>query len=152
MFRRLAEATTRAIALTVDDKPVSARDGDTVAAALLAAGIGHTRTTPVSGAPRAPYCMMGVCFECLVSIKLFPYLTKSSVETKEFTAPAFCFPWISKPGPLSLGAVKLFGGKGMTEAQWLACNEPEVMRISSAVQEMSAVRLSFAARNSRSGR
>ena len=39
-----------------------------VAAALLAAGFEHCRTTPVSGAPRAPYCMMGVCFECLVTI------------------------------------------------------------------------------------
>ena len=47
---------------------VSARAGDTVAAALLAAGLDHCRTTPVSGAPRAPYCMMGVCFECLVTI------------------------------------------------------------------------------------
>ena len=26
------------------------------------------RTTPVSGAPRGPYCMMGACFECLVSV------------------------------------------------------------------------------------
>ena len=28
----------------------------------------HCRTTPVTGAPRAPYCMMGVCFDCLVTI------------------------------------------------------------------------------------
>ena len=67
MFRRLAE-TGAAVAITVDGKPVVARGGDTVAAALLAAGIDHCRTTPVSGAPRAPYCMMGVCFECLVTI------------------------------------------------------------------------------------
>jgi predicted molibdopterin-dependent oxidoreductase YjgC len=68
MFRRLVESKAATVALTVDGKPVSAREGDTVAAALLAAGIDHSRTTPVSGAPRAPYCMMGVCFECLVSI------------------------------------------------------------------------------------
>jgi len=42
--------------------------GDTVAAALLVAGIDHCRTTPISGAKRAPYCMMGVCFECLMEI------------------------------------------------------------------------------------
>ena len=51
-----------------DGKPIEARAGDTVAAALLAAGIETCRTTPVSGAPRAPYCMMGVCFDCLVTI------------------------------------------------------------------------------------
>jgi sarcosine oxidase subunit alpha len=67
MFKRLAE-TGAAITLTVDGKPIEARAGDTVAAALLAAGIRHCRTTPVTGAPRAPYCLMGVCFDCLVTI------------------------------------------------------------------------------------
>lgn len=47
---------------------VRARSGDSVAAALLAAGHSVTRTTPVSGAPRTPFCMMGVCFECLLEI------------------------------------------------------------------------------------
>jgi predicted molibdopterin-dependent oxidoreductase YjgC len=42
--------------------------GDTVAAALLAAGHAAFRTTPVSGVPRGPFCMMGVCFDCLVEI------------------------------------------------------------------------------------
>ena len=67
MFKRLADAGT-AVALTVDGKPVRARSGDTVAAALLAAGIERCRTTPVTGAPRLPYCLMGVCFDCLVTI------------------------------------------------------------------------------------
>ena len=39
-----------------------------MAAALLAAGVTRFRSTPVSGAPRAPYCMMGVCFEWLLEI------------------------------------------------------------------------------------
>ena len=52
----------------VDEESISARAGDTVAAALLAAGREHCRTTPVSGAPRGPYCMMGVCFDCLVTV------------------------------------------------------------------------------------
>jgi D-hydroxyproline dehydrogenase subunit gamma len=67
MFRRLAEAGSP-VAITVDGKAVPARSGDTVAAALLVAGIDHCRTTPVTGAPRAPYCLMGVCFDCLVTI------------------------------------------------------------------------------------
>ena len=67
MFKRLAEAGTP-VAITVDGRPIAARAGDTVAAALIAAGIDHCRTTPVSGAPRAPYCLMGVCFECLVTV------------------------------------------------------------------------------------
>lgn len=68
MFRRLPEVSGDTVRITVDGRPVTARAGDTVAAALLAAGIDHNRETPVSGAPRAPYCLMGVCFDCLVVI------------------------------------------------------------------------------------
>jgi sarcosine oxidase subunit alpha len=67
MFRRLDDGG-EAITLKVDGMPIRARAGDTVAAAMLAAGVGHCRTTPVTGAPRAPYCLMGVCFDCLVTI------------------------------------------------------------------------------------
>ena len=67
MFKRLGDVGTT-LSFTVDGRPIRARTGDTVAAAMLAAGIDHCRTTPVSGAPRAPYCLMGVCFDCLVTI------------------------------------------------------------------------------------
>jgi len=39
-----------------------------VAAALLYLGDLAIRRHPVSGEQRAPFCHMGVCFECLVSI------------------------------------------------------------------------------------
>lgn len=67
MFKRLGDTGT-SISLKVDGQAIRARDGDTVAAAMLAAGLDRCRTTPVSGVPRAPYCLMGVCFECLVTI------------------------------------------------------------------------------------
>ena len=67
MFQRIGTSGGDVV-ISVDGATVTARAGDTVAAALLAAGLTPTRTTPVSGAPRAPYCMMGVCFECLVTI------------------------------------------------------------------------------------
>ena len=68
MFRRLPEVSAAVVRLTVDGREVEAREGDTVAAALLAAGVTTCRTTPVSGAPRSPFCMMGVCFDCLVVV------------------------------------------------------------------------------------
>jgi predicted molibdopterin-dependent oxidoreductase YjgC len=68
MFRRLVEPERASVRLVVDGRAVTAAPGDSVAAALLAAGVVACRTTPVSGAPRAPYCMMGVCFDCLVTI------------------------------------------------------------------------------------
>ncbi len=68
MFQRLLRSESGSVRLSVDGKPITARAGDSVAAALLAAGVVACRTTPVSGAPRAPYCMMGVCFDCLVTV------------------------------------------------------------------------------------
>lgn len=67
MFRRLPDAAAT-VTVTVDGEPVAARPGETVAAALLAAGKMRFRDTPASGAARGPYCMMGVCFDCLVAI------------------------------------------------------------------------------------
>jgi len=68
MFRRLPDAAVAAVTIAVDGLSVSARAGETVAAALLAAGFWTFRATGVSGASRGPYCMMGVCFDCLVVI------------------------------------------------------------------------------------
>ena len=89
MFKRLAEAGAP-VTITVDGKSISARAGDTVASALLAAGIDHCRTTPVTGTPRAPYCLMGVCFDCLVTVDgvgsrqgcLMPVRDGMTVETQ----------------------------------------------------------------------
>jgi Uncharacterized anaerobic dehydrogenase len=67
MFKRLHEDGV-AVSVTIDGEPFAAREGDSVAAALLASGRTACRTTPVSGAPRGPYCMMGVCFDCLVVV------------------------------------------------------------------------------------
>jgi D-hydroxyproline dehydrogenase subunit gamma len=68
MFRRHSPPDRPALRLFVDGEPVAAAEGDSVAATMLGAGILACRSTPVSGAPRAPYCLMGVCFECLVTI------------------------------------------------------------------------------------
>lgn len=70
------------IFFTFDGEEVSARAGDTVAAALLAAGYKTTRVSLVSGAPRGPFCMMGVCFECLVEIDGVPNRQACMIEVK----------------------------------------------------------------------
>jgi predicted molibdopterin-dependent oxidoreductase YjgC len=49
-------------------EPLDLPEGANLAAALLVAGVQVFRHTPVSGAPRAPFCMMGTCFDCLVEI------------------------------------------------------------------------------------
>lgn len=54
--------------VTWDGTALSLPEGANLAAALLAAGVKVFRHTPVSGAPRAPFCMMGACFDCLIEI------------------------------------------------------------------------------------
>ncbi|TCR64924.1 (2Fe-2S)-binding protein [Bosea sp. BK604] len=68
MFRKLHDPGPQAVTIFIDGSPVIAELGESVAAVLLRQQEGWSRTTPVSQSPRAPYCMMGVCFECLVEI------------------------------------------------------------------------------------
>lgn len=72
MFRISAKAVVprerRTVTFVFENTSVSAVEGQTVAQALVAANSGACRTTPVSGSARAPYCLMGVCFDCLVEI------------------------------------------------------------------------------------
>ncbi|MGE4044439.1 MAG: (2Fe-2S)-binding protein [Acetobacteraceae bacterium] len=65
MLRRSDPAS---VTLWFEGKPVRASPGDSVAAALLASGILVTRQSALSGASRGPYCMMGVCFDCLAVV------------------------------------------------------------------------------------
>jgi predicted molibdopterin-dependent oxidoreductase YjgC len=59
------------VRITVDGDPLEAHLGESVAAALIAAGSGPVRTTR-GGHPRGVYCGMGVCFECLVVVDGVP--------------------------------------------------------------------------------
>ncbi len=68
LVRRTEPPASAAVTITVDGRDVRARKGESVAAAVLAAGIVPTRLAPVSGAPRAPYCLMGSCYECLMTV------------------------------------------------------------------------------------
>ncbi len=68
MFRKINDSGSPVLTLTVDGQPVTAEPGETVAAVLLRQQTPACRSTPVLGSPRAPYCMMGVCFDCLVIV------------------------------------------------------------------------------------
>ena len=57
----------RKITLHFDGTEIPALEGETVAAALSAAGLLSMRRT-ASGAPRGLFCGIGACFDCLVSI------------------------------------------------------------------------------------
>ncbi|MEI9964666.1 MAG: (2Fe-2S)-binding protein [Caulobacteraceae bacterium] len=66
---RVADKVERGapLTLTVDGRPVTAFEGETLATALLAAGIDGFRCD-LEGRPRGPFCNMGVCYECLLEV------------------------------------------------------------------------------------
>jgi D-hydroxyproline dehydrogenase subunit gamma len=68
MLGRLTDAPGPFLTVFIDGVATRVRHGDSVAAAMLASEHSACRTTVVSGTPRGPYCLMGVCFDCLVTV------------------------------------------------------------------------------------
>lgn len=68
MFKRVANIGN-GISFTFEGQVIEAEEGDTISAALLAAGVVGFRTSAEDGGARAPYCMIGNCFDCMVLIK-----------------------------------------------------------------------------------
>ncbi len=61
-----------AICVTIDGTPHTAEDGELLAVTLIRLGLIPFRHNPVDQSPRAPFCMMGACHECLVAIDGIP--------------------------------------------------------------------------------
>ncbi len=80
----------RQITLQVDGRSCVAYEGETVHAALLAAGIRVLRITRKTGEPRGIFCGMGICYECRVTINgvqdqracMTPALDGMQIETR----------------------------------------------------------------------
>jgi len=68
MFVARPDARPPGVEVFVDGTPVLVPAGASAAAAVLLSALPAIRTTAVTGAPRLPYCMMGVCFDCLAVI------------------------------------------------------------------------------------
>ena len=70
MARRVTDTVQRpdAVTVLVNGEPCEAYEGETVATVLFLAG-GQVWGTDRGGAPRAPFCNMGVCYDCLVEVR-----------------------------------------------------------------------------------
>ena len=70
MSLRIADRVRRgpAIEISVDGRTLEAFAGESLAAALLAAGRRELRASPRAGTPRGVFCLMGTCQECLVRV------------------------------------------------------------------------------------
>ncbi len=83
MFKRLSELNGNTVTVNIEGEDVQVAVGETVAVAVLVHNLGYTRTTAISGVPRAPLCMMGVCFECLMEIDGLPNRQACQVQVAE---------------------------------------------------------------------
>ena len=68
MFRQAFDHNADSVTIYIDEQSFETPAGISVAAAILLHGTVPSRTTALSSAPRAPFCMMGVCFDCVMEI------------------------------------------------------------------------------------
>lgn len=62
----------KAVQISIDGRPLTAYEGETLAAALLAAGELTLRHTDRQGEPRGVFCGVGLCHECRVTVNGVP--------------------------------------------------------------------------------
>ena len=65
---RMTVERGRSLNMLVDGQSVAVYEGESIAAALFAAGVRITRWTARAGEPRGYFCGMGVCQDCLVTV------------------------------------------------------------------------------------
>jgi D-hydroxyproline dehydrogenase subunit gamma len=65
LFHRLGETARPTVRLILDGRPIEALAGDTLQVALLLAGA-RLRDSEFGDGPRAGFCLMGACQDCLV--------------------------------------------------------------------------------------
>lgn len=61
-------AATSVVRISFDGRVIPAREGESLIAALLAAGVRAMRTMPRTGEPRGGYCLVGRCADCMVVV------------------------------------------------------------------------------------
>jgi len=81
--RRATAPEPAPIIIRVNGRPVPALEGQSVLAALHAAGIRTLRRSDRHGEPRGALCAMGVCFECRVTINGQPGIQACMTEVED---------------------------------------------------------------------
>jgi predicted molibdopterin-dependent oxidoreductase YjgC len=65
LLLRIADFGTPLVNFTLDGRPIQARAGETVLAAILTRS-DYVRRHETTGEPRAGFCLMGACQDCWV--------------------------------------------------------------------------------------
>ena len=71
------------VEITVDGRKIVARQGESIAAALMAEGIRTMRYTPVKSEPRGVFCGIGQCSDCMVTVNDVPNIRACITRVEE---------------------------------------------------------------------
>ena len=82
MFKKQYESHEN-VSINFEGKDLDVEKGQMVSSALLVGGNMVFRSSVASGQPRGPYCMMGVCFECLIEIDGIPNQRACMIPVRE---------------------------------------------------------------------
>jgi D-hydroxyproline dehydrogenase subunit gamma len=82
MFRLIDTTAPELVEIEFDEISVAVPVGISLAAVIFYLDAIPARQTLLSGSPRAPFCMMGACFECLLEIDGIDNQRACQVEVK----------------------------------------------------------------------
>ncbi|NLJ57870.1 MAG: (2Fe-2S)-binding protein [Tissierellia bacterium] len=71
------------VQIFVDDKPITAMEGEMIAAALIANGIHINRYTAHEHKPRGIYCAIGRCTDCIMTVNDVPNIRTCVTKVEE---------------------------------------------------------------------
>jgi len=71
------------VTLSINGQEIPAYKGETLLAALIAAGYKSLKKSPLRGEPRGALCGMGVCFECIVTVNGEPNIRSCMTEVED---------------------------------------------------------------------
>lgn len=77
------EKPGKEVQIIVDGKPIMAREGEMIAAALIANGIFINRYTEHKHKPRGIYCAIGRCTDCIMTVDNVPNVRTCVTKVKE---------------------------------------------------------------------
>jgi len=83
LFAVRQASPSSSVTMTFEGRSITAPEGISVAAALLINGVTSFRTTPTQSTARAPYCMMGICFDCLLEVDGLPNRQSCLMSVRE---------------------------------------------------------------------
>lgn len=83
MLRQCTDPESASVTVVVEGRSLSAGADETVASVLMRVFGSDYRTSAIDDSTRAPYCMIGVCFECLAEVDGVPNRQGCMITVRE---------------------------------------------------------------------